>query len=537
MGELFKIMYSMKDLATSTLANFLSQDKSKVKLVNLNISLKGKINTHMKKISVIVKYFKSKYSDISFASVESESKEIEKKLNEIVEIDNYEKWKIARGLLAENIVSLENSIKVVLEPKLLEFRQDVKSSMIVELKKSIPDKEALKLLAEYSLEETKALSDACFERDPNFLVKTLDPKAALFAGMVGLHQLKDKLGKLKLDIADEADMPREDCQRIIVTTKDVFKGLDTILAHLPKIQAERSVLESLKLISAKDIIFKKEDSTSFEIAWGLLAILIKHDKDKPYVTTSFEVAEKAIPKLTHEGSTLVLDGHGGKGSAKFADKEYATGPLQKKLQELLNVDTHKHIDHVVLQSCTSGTLTEEASNQALVKTTIAPGKKRKLISADKLSNPNSLFDETVKKEGVKEADVKEAKPPKKGADSLAKMTYCTLQQYSHIAFTFSEHVINPSADLRDGNVGMMPVSLTEKRPTWPYSVLSSEARPNPLAGAWKSCTIVPNEKHRKFKQDRFQVQQEFKEILASHKPGGDPDVSDGEAKTPVPPPT
>jgi hypothetical protein len=36
-------------------------------------------------------------------------------------------------------------------------------------------------------------------------------------------------------------------------------------------------------------------SSSPEIAWGLLSSFKKHQNDHPFVTTSFEVAGKAIP--------------------------------------------------------------------------------------------------------------------------------------------------------------------------------------------------------------------------------------------------
>ena len=96
----------------------------------------------------------------------------------------------------------------------------------------------------------------------------------------------------------------------------MISGLDTILTYLKRTGKKFSNIESGR-VTAIDIStplspLLEEGSSilhrlqALKFAWGLLSSLKKHQNDHPFVTTSFEVAGKAIP-LVGASSTLVLD--------------------------------------------------------------------------------------------------------------------------------------------------------------------------------------------------------------------------------------
>ena len=239
-----------------------------------------------------------------------------------------------------------------------------------------------------------------------------------------------------------------------------------------------------------------DDDSGFEIAWGLLSALIKHRSDNIFVTTSFEVAGQVIPCLSKK-STIVLDGHGGKSHVSFADeKQMSRTTLQEKIKILISLDKEHCIDHLILQSCTSGDIAEASDLDSYMKNNTALGKFRQIIVLDNEKKRGSLF----------------RKAPD-GSKSVAEMVYDSIIDASRetdMAFTFSENLINPSHVLKEGNLGMIPhKGKIMERPKWPESVLEPARDKKTLEKGIKSTSILPNAEHRKFKRDKYTKEQYF----------------------------
>ena len=406
-----------------------------------------------------------------------------------------------------NHIATKDKIQSVVED-LTSFASDIKGQLnLDDLKLSVraqlghklnenPDgdaKDIRALLDNYTSEELNDLSPELYLQ-PSLKLAPLSPLTQTkLNAYIDQHKLDKQLNALGFTQAGKMPEMDSSCQRIILTTRDVMIGLNTILTYLNATGQTFSDIESGR-VTAIDIRTPLEEgsststspssSSSPEIAWGLLSSLKKHQSDRPFVTTSFEVAGKAIP-LLGASSTLVLDGNGSKVSATFADQpERASGALANMITQLINVDTGNHIDHVILQSCTSGNLRPE--EDLYVKQNTAPGKGRKIIHRED-ENTDDLF----KKMGEGKSEL----------NTLAAVIYdaiVTRARRNDVAYTFSEHLINPSIQLDGGNVGVKPKGVGEARLPWPKSMLpNSEVDAAASAGIWKSYTIVPNAEHRK----------------------------------------
>ena len=205
-------------------------------------------------------------------------------------------------------------------------------------------------------------------------------------------------------------------------------------------------------------------------------------KSEPvFVTTSFVCAGEVITSLD-KNSTLVLDGHGGATSCAFADKpSLMAADLLLELEELLEKDSDRHIDHLLLQSCNSGTLKQAGTVSLLMpKQNLDIGKGRMMVLGGTDVTADDLFE----------------KP--QGLSSLAAGVYNALLKNGRLdmAFTFSEDLLCPSVSMGRGNRGVRKVAYGEAYTPWPENVLRSQGECESTL-FHKSTTIVLLPDHRK----------------------------------------
>ena len=213
---------------------------------------------------------------------------------------------------------------------------------------------------------------------------------------------------------------------------------------------------SLQSLSPMDIPAKKH--TDLEIAWGTLDSLMRHKEDNIFVTTSFYSASHAVGML-QQHSTLVLDGHGSKISATFGEyNEKPSKHIASYIHQLIARDEKHAIDHIILQSCTSGEL--NLAGKSIWKKSVQPGKERIVVYKQDASFQSIHV----------------------GLKSLAESVYQGIKDRRHTAFTFSEHIIIPSLQLGQGNVAIMQEKRLEDRVPWPENI----TKPNEC----KSTTIT-----------------------------------------------
>jgi len=300
-----------------------------------------------------------------------------------------------------------------------------------------------------------ALEKAIDNDHDDTLMNTLKNRVALISSKTVVMKLTSILVQTDLNkrlLALGISHQISDCKRLIITSADVIEGLNAIQVYL---DANHMTIKSLitEGIGASNIRlsegFQLYSLTGFEIAWGLIDHCFRHEDDKPFVTTSFYIAEKNIG-LLQKHSTLLLDGYGSKVSASFGEYKQKMAPfLSEKLSALIALDVMCNIDHVILQSCSSGTLLEKSG---YFLKDAKHGKVKKKIYNDQ---PGLLFSEI------------------RSMRSLAECMYFAIKHRGDIAFTFSEYFINPSNQLTGGNLGVQMLSEGEKL-KWPENVAIKE---------------------------------------------------------------
>ncbi len=303
------------------------------------------------------------------------------------------------------------------------------------------------------------------------------------SGYINQYKLDNKLSKLGLNNVAKFPIPGILFDRVIVTTKDSLEGLNLIINYLENTGTTVLDIRSGR-VSAIFIANYYSQTMSrlpsgFEIAWALLDMLFKRSEIgiNTFVTTSFYCAEEIMTKL-NDNATLVLDGHGGAINCVFADKpNFMAAELLSEIKELLVKDSTECIDHIILQSCSSGTLKQ---HHAL--TTFIPkdkvGKGRQIV----LSGTDIKASELFEKVGV--------------LDSLASQVFQALIDSSRTqtAFTFTEDLICPGILIGEGHKGI-PKSIfgAHLATPWPQNMLEL----NQAGQVPKSTTIVLDAKHRK----------------------------------------
>ena len=347
-------------------------------------------------------------------------------------------------------------------------------------------KEVIKLLSTYNFFELQELLLKIIEKCPDFRPEIVSydvDKLALFKVTYDQLKLNTKLKDFGFPVTNQQENPQANCHRIIITTEDVSDGLDFIFKYL-KVKPGSDTAQKIQELTAEDVLNHFTDK--MEIAWGLLGGLLKHQNESPFVTASFAIAKIIIPK-TNKKTTLVLDGHGGKGQVCFAEcRTLGVEELEKKITSLIGCDTGRNIDHVVLQSCTSGTLNPDSIASVYRKNNTRPGKGRSIvIPVIKTDVEVPLFN---KRDGK--------------ALTVAEAVYNALRNRKDVAFTFSENPINPSALLGDGNIGVPASSLpSAERPKWPHNLETN-------AATVKSTTVIHSLEHRKFDKESLRFFQE-----------------------------
>lgn len=317
------------------------------------------------------------------------------------------------------------------------------------------------LLDQYSFEELYALRfhvDAEAAIDvvhKSLLSESVKLKLlGLLSDCVLNKQLKE-LGMSHNTLHDGSTIP---CARMIITTQNVTKGLADVLRYL-----KDNANVSLQSLSPIDIPAEKH--TDLEIAWGILDSLTRHGEDNIFVTTSFYSAGHAVGML-QQHSTLVLDGHGSKVSATFGEyREKPSAHIASYIHQLIAKDKKHAIDHIILQSCTSGEL--NLAGKSIWKKSVQPGKERVAVYKQDASF-QSIHG---------------------GLKSLAESVYQGIRDRRHTAFTFSEHIIIPSLQLGQGNVAIMQEERVENRKSWPENITKPSER--------KSITVISSPGHRK----------------------------------------
>lgn len=359
------------------------------------------------------------------------------------------------------------------------------------------DKDLDDILSKCTAEElhnlTHSISLKCYHSIRQNIKVTTQDKIDGFYRQARLNSVLDKIGFVN---GSSTELGYRAVRRLIITTKSVIDLLECMNEYLQKKAIPFSQIESGRLTAniVYDNLLLAGDNqamldSSFEIAWGILASLKKHKTEHPYVTTSFDVAEAYIPWVG-PNATLVLDGHGNKLNMTIAEKPIYRDDLCNKIKLLLDKDINNHFDHVILQSCMSGTL--KKVSDLYVKEAAVSGKKRSILHRDRYTS-DDIFEKL--KRGPQQMQ------------TLAAAVYESIQESKHcdnIAFTFSENLINPSNRLSEGNIGVRPkqsVSSCSCSVPWPKSLLvSSEATEDngpTVRSELKSCTILPTVFHRK----------------------------------------
>lgn len=315
-------------------------------------------------------------------------------------------------------------------------------------------------------------------------------------GYINQYNLDKKLSLLGfVNVAKFHYLSTLDSQynRLIITTKDVLEGFDFIIKYLN--QNNLCINDILKQhVSALDIknYYLSQGietfPSGFEIAWGIIDQLIKRETrqsiegrtDKIFITTSFICAQQIIP-LLEKNSTLVLDGHGSAIHCNFADKpSLLSADLLEEIKDLLKLDSNKNIDHILLQSCTSGTLKYTQLLATYIPKKGNLDKNRLIALASEEISANELFEQAT--QSIK-------------MESLAALLFKALVELerSDIAFTFTEDLLCPGVLIGQGNVGVKKSSYGEIHTPWPDNIKDTDVE-NPIL---KSITIVLDPEHRK----------------------------------------
>jgi hypothetical protein len=366
------------------------------------------------------------------------------------------------------------------------------------------------MLTHFNLKEIKELANklAGVKMPSKFIdnlktqiaIRNIPENAVILLGYLNQNKLDSQLGELRL-----THNPDELSKRIIITTSEVVFGLDYILSYLRDMGNNVHELAK-KEITAQTVLTylpKSGINSCFELAWGLLDSLIKHNKDNPYVTTSFQVAEEKVSSLA-PNSTLVIDGHGGMEFISCGDyKRLSRDVLSGKLSNLILADKDKHIDHCILQSCRSGRLDLRDKKNDInlaIRTKSVIGK-----SVAGLVTHDYPYESLFEKDSM----------------STAFTNAISTTKRDDIAFSFSENLINPSHIMGGGNLGIPALQKEESRhSSWPDNVSAERTGDGGLAEErqhWKRCTIATNEKHRKLSKFTF---------FESHKESVTPEAGD-----------
>lgn len=379
------------------------------------------------------------------------------------------------------------------DPELVSFHDLVYRTILTDLQantKQPPQtlSSIKELLPHLKEEEYRALArELAYLKSTPYVEPTHFPK---LYGLVNQFKLEDQLSRLGMGMY--AQLPTHDIEynRIMITTRDVLDGLQLIVNYLEQTTRTRTELFS-GMIDVNEIVVHYQNqgihslNSGFEIAWGLIdqlqkrAHVQKDDRigETVFVTTSFICAQEAMTRLAPH-ATLVLDGHGGAINCTFADKpNLMATDLLSELDELLNRDTNARIDHLVLQSCTSGTLKQNDTLEVFFPKDPRRGKARRLVLGGKDVTADVLFERV------------------NDMQSLAAQVYQSFIQKgrTEIAFTFTEDLLCPGSRLGMGNIGIPKSAPNATYTPWPQNLQT----PATKAYSAKSTTIVLDPTHRK----------------------------------------
>lgn len=129
-----------------------------------------------------------------------------------------------------------------------------------------------------------------------------------------------------------------------------------------------SKIQILESSTIEDILTSTNSNnihrTEFEIAWGHISndAKRKYKNETVVFATSITGLKLALQNCSLD-STLVIDGHGGADRMTICDERNVTKNHIDQIAPLLN----EKITHTVLSTCTSGLLTQQQANKALVK--------------------------------------------------------------------------------------------------------------------------------------------------------------------------
>ena len=442
---------------------------------NIVSKLKSEVDT----IKSIIKHFDAHEALESMGRIKERASTLDNLLLDLNKYDNkYDEVKI--NDLIGLIIAANEAIKQYVASVTFEERvynevfNALASSQALEHGTSVAINKLLKLSSKQVLNDLARKLYICSD-----LRNVLMGDNLVLWGYINQFKLNERLNKLGYDVSVAP------YKRVIITTVDVLEGLDLIINYLNR--NEKSIDDIFACLVSADMIANdlKSDkiSSGFEIAWGLLDQLLKRKlKSEPvFVTTSFVCAGEVITSLD-KNSTLVLDGHGGATSCAFADKpSLMAADLLLELEELLEKDSDRHIDHLLLQSCNSGTLKQAGTVSLLMpKQNLDIGKGRMMVLGGTDVTADDLFE----------------KP--QGLSSLAAGVYNALLKNGRLdmAFTFSEDLLCPSVSMGRGNRGVRKVAYGEAYTPWPENVLRSQGECESTL-FHKSTTIVLLPDHRK----------------------------------------
>lgn len=450
-------------------------EKIRVKPNHRFENIVSKLTSEVAIIKSIIKHFDAHEALESMGRIKERASTLD---NWLLDLNKYDEVKI--NDLIGLIIAANEAIKQYVASVTFEERvynevfNALASSQALESGTSVVINNLLKLSSKQVLNDLARKLYTCSGLRNVFM----DSNLALW-GYINQFKLNERLNKLGFDVSVTP------YKRVIITTVDVLEGLDLIINYLNR--NEKSIEDIIACRVSADMIANdlKSDkiSSGFEIAWGLLDQLLKRKlKSEPvFVTTSFVCAGEVITSLD-KNSTLVLDGHGGATSCAFADKpSLMAADLLVELEELLEKDSDRHIDHLLLQSCNSGTLKQAGTVSLLMpKQNRGIGKGRMMVLGGTDVTADDLFE----------------KP--QGLSSLAAGVYNALLENSRLdmAFTFSEDLLCPSVSMGRGNRGVRKVAYGEAYTSWPENVLRSQGECESTL-FHKSTTIVLLPDHRK----------------------------------------